>query len=842
MSSIEQALLARAYPRVLAARAHEIRDREASKGCRSEIAPYPVHLEPPYQPIFSLQDVAESKSTSIATPEQRGAGDRMTRMQIWISPQQRCEWNRSELFLKQLSYARHRIALEVLGNRKRIMLQMLCHYDDARVVRTAFLAQFELCALTHLRDDDLLASVPPRAWRDVGFHDYYPPPPYSHLMTRPEELRRSPYTTLFAALAGLPASALGLYQVVFAPVAPAHDWHRNVQTLLDLEYQYKLLCGLTTARHYPQQAPSADLRQMAMDVEVKSHNDKPFFAAALRVAVINGGAQTESLLRSLALIGSVIQHGGRPLSALTSADYRSCLSPAAISSLFMEGLAHRSGFLLNSEELTSLVHIPSTKDTEHHHKTMNTLETLPATEAIAEGTPIGTCAYADELLPVCIPDSQRRKHTHLIGVTGSGKSTVLEAMMLSDIRRGHGTAVLDPHGRLVERLLYLIPDEFVDRVIYIDPGDPDWVPLWNPLQPIPGQDVGRIADDLVRAFKKIVTGWGDRLEYLLRQAFFATLSMPGSTFLEVFNLMRNKTKRSRAFREQILQVVDNEVAREFWLSDFERYGKDDLGPPKNKLSKLLLSGTASLMLSQPESRFTLRDVMEKGQVLLVNLSTIGSQVREVLGCFLLELMRLTAISRNSAEHESLLPFHVYCDEAQMFITDALEDLIAQTRKFNVSLTLAHQYMSQFNTRKTDALSGVGSTIIFQVDRNDAQYLTKDLLGEAEVDDLRRLEVGEAITRIGNHVVRVRTDPPLEIRTGHSRDQIIARSRERYYARVDEVRTTIKTRRERWMVEPSTMGRGVSTNASTERDAGASPPGTGAPVPKPEGGDFDYEVF
>jgi hypothetical protein len=207
------------------------------------------------------------------------------------------------------------------------------------------------------------------------------------------------------------------------------------------------------------------------------------------------------------------------------------------------------------------------------------------------------------------------------------------------------------------------------------------------------------------------------------------------------------------------------------------------------------------MLSQPESRFTFREVMEKGQILLVNLSTIGSQVREILGCFFLELMRLTALGRNSVAAESLLPFHIYCDEAHMFITDALEDLIAQTRKFGVSLMLAHQYMSQFSIRKTDALSGVGSTIIFRVDRNDAQYLTKDLLGEADVDDLRRLEVGQAIARIENHVVRVKTHSPLPIPDNHCRDRIIARSRELYYAPADEVRRAVRSRRERWMIEP-----------------------------------------
>ncbi|GAG38367.1 unnamed protein product, partial [marine sediment metagenome] len=241
-------------------------------------------------------------------------------------------------------------------------------------VRTAFSGEFELCALSDVdADDDLLRSITPRAWAKAAFCDYYPPPPYSHLMTRPEELERSPYTTLFAALANLPKTAIGLYQILFAPVSPRHDWHRNVRTLLDLEYQIKLLGGLTTTQRYPQQAPSGPLHQMAMDVEVKAHNDKPFFAAAVRIAVINGQHRSESLLQSLAVIGSVIQHGGRPLNVLTDDDYRSRLSPEAIRLLFAAGLTHRPGFLVNSEELSSWVHIPPPKETEHHQERMNTL-------------------------------------------------------------------------------------------------------------------------------------------------------------------------------------------------------------------------------------------------------------------------------------------------------------------------------------------------------------------------------------------------------------------------------------------------------------------------------------
>ena len=108
---------------------------------------------------------------------------------------------------------------------------------------------------------------------------------------------------LVAALAQIPFPAVGFYQAVFAPVSPGHDWHQNVRTLLDLEYSIELLSGF---RPFAQQAPSGDLRQMAIDVESKSHNDKPFFAAALRVGLVGGGERAAELLRSLSVVGSLI--------------------------------------------------------------------------------------------------------------------------------------------------------------------------------------------------------------------------------------------------------------------------------------------------------------------------------------------------------------------------------------------------------------------------------------------------------------------------------------------------------------------------------------------------------
>jgi len=125
------------------------------------------------------------------------------------------------------------------------------------------------------------------------------------------------------------------------------------------------------------------------------------------------------------------------------------------------------------------------------------------------------------------------------------------------------------------------------------------------------------------------------------------------------------------------------------------------------------------------------------------------------------------------------------------MTDSLEDLIAETRKYGVSLSLAHQYMSQFGKRKTDAFSSVGSTIIFNVDSRDANYLTKDLQKKVKVEDLVSLDAWEAIGRVGTDIVRFETRPPLKIPSDNYRNRIIDESRKKYCKTIHEVRKSIR---------------------------------------------------
>ena len=537
---------------------------------------------------------------------------------------------------------------------------------------------------------------------------------------------------------------------------------------------------------------------MSWEVENKAHNDKPLYAMACRIGVVNAGSSGKVYLSALCTFTGLFQHGGRPLRYVGEDSYRKMLAPESVKAMFLLGLTHRPGFLVNSCELTGPVHLIALSVVEQYRLPVTGLESLRVENpALQTGTQLGVCNFAGRPEPVCIPLKIRQRHTHLIGRSGTGKTTLQEQIILSDIDQGYGVAVLDPHGDMAERLLCLIPEACVDRTIYLNPGDAQWVPIWNPLKPVPGQDAGRMAEDIVMAIKSFVAsgGWGDRLEYILRNIIISLIGLgQGASFLDISSLLRNTSRENEHLVARILQTVDSEEIRRFWIHDYKRYKKDDLGPPKNKLGKLLSSGTVSLMLSQPESRFDFRTIMDKGMILIINLSQIATKVREVLGSFILSMLHLTALSRSDLPIEDRRQFHIHCDEAHRFMTDALEDLIAETRKYNVSLTLSHQYLSQFDKEKRDAFSTMGTTVIFNVDSSDARYLLKDLRNLVKVEDLLKLEVGQAVARIGTDVVRFETLKPLSPSGENFKDRIISESYRKYYRPVHEVRKWIQDRR------------------------------------------------
>ena len=395
--SIEQALIAQAQPYMVGARLRSIIQQEISKGCRLDISRRTVSLEPRFEPIRTAENSLNTEKEPHWTAEAPTKSEDLIRLQVWISPEHKFDWNHSELFIKQLQAISFRAGFEVAGNCDGIVISFLIHHMDLPIITAAFNGEFEQCELTTMEKGPL-NGLKDKNWGDVLFRDYFPPPPYSHLLTRPPELHVSSLIPLITALSTIEAPAVGIYQALFQPVPPNHNWHRNVEILLDIEYTIKLHSELRSPQKFAQQAPSGDLHHMAFEVENKANNDKAFYAAALRIAVVGGGEKARGLLSSLSTFISLFQHGGRPLGYLTEREYAGILQTAQIRDMFLLGLTYRPGFLVNSLELTGPIHIPSLSANDYRPIPIACLETLPVRNPeLFTGTLIGSCVMQGSL-------------------------------------------------------------------------------------------------------------------------------------------------------------------------------------------------------------------------------------------------------------------------------------------------------------------------------------------------------------------------------------------------------------------------------------------------------------
>jgi hypothetical protein len=793
--SVEEAIILRSRPRIMAGcRAHWIQD-EIQKGCRPEPSPSPVGLEPHFARITAGRPIAggdgESHGGGVAETPIPSAD--LCRLRIWITSTQACDWVRAETFLKQLSQLNRRIVFEIVGNKDGISMGFLVHKEDAPILSVLFRAQYEE---SEIEQDaaPLMCHVHGLGKRQVCFREFFPSPPYSHLLSSFEEFKRSPFVSLIQALSELDPSIVGFYQCLFQPVRAEHDWHGNVQTLLDIEFEIKLQSSPSLAKQSLQQAPSGSLQSMSHDVEVKAHNDRPFYTCVCRVGIAGVDPRLMTELPSVAAFMSGFQHGGKGMQWVSSNDNGFWIPERLFPAMVRKGITYRPGFLVNSRELAGLVHPTVCPQIESRRIEFPLMEKLSVRDlSLTSGTCLGVCHHAGVEQKVCIPDAARVRSTHIIAKPGMGKSTVMLNMISQDLQRGGGLAFFDAHGDTVKSVLASVPPDLYEKCIYFNPADPDWVPLWNPMASDGGEDIYLRTKELIGSFKQVFPDWGDRLELIISFGMIGLMSAAdGGNFHDLYTLTRRDSPEFHVLRARLLPTIEDEVVRQFWMHDFFKdYRRFEIQSPKHKLSKLITSGNASRMFRQYENRIDLDEIMNQGKILLVDLSGVGTEMAQLLGAFMLSLLFTSANRRSQLNKDQRKSFSIYVDEAHLFVgSRGLEDIIVEARKFGVNLCLAHQHLSQFQTRKVDAIASVASTLIGRVNKSDSQFLAEHLQGLVEPKDLIGLEPYEMIGNIDNEVVRFKTAEPPKPQSMASVSQLIEMSRRAYYSHASTFKQAI----------------------------------------------------
>lgn len=439
-----------------------------------------------------------------------------------------------------------------------------------------------------------------------------------------------------------------------------------------------------------------------------------------------------------------------------------------------------------------------------------------------------------------IKTDDRRRHMYLIGKTGMGKSTILENMIVDDIRAGHGVAVVDPHGDLAEKIIEYIPAERIQDVVYFNPSDINFPIAFNIVEQVEPHLRHLVASGLIGVFQKLwADSWGPRLEYILRNAVLAILDFPGSTILGVVRMLSDKN-----YRKRVVANIKDPVVKAFWEREFssyaDKFASEAVSPIQNKVGQFLSSSLMRNIIGQVKSAIDIRDIMDNGKILIMNLSKgrIGEDNSALLGAMMITKIQLAAMSRVDVLEKERRDFYLYIDEFQNFSTDSFANILSEARKYRLNLVLAHQYIEQLSEKVKPAVFGnVGTMVVFRVGAADAEELVKEFTPTFTEEDIVNLPKYEMylklmIDGIASSPFSAKGLPPLtEDEKTNNVDKVISYSRERYASDRESVEEKIMSWHENYN-ENDQAEKPLKKNLATMSVFPASIPAAAPVSPKP----------
>jgi CxxC-x17-CxxC domain-containing protein len=403
-------------------------------------------------------------------------------------------------------------------------------------------------------------------------------------------------------------------------------------------------------------------------------------------------------------------------------------------------------------------------------------------------TVFGQTTFRNGMTKFGIKTDDRRRHMYFIGKTGMGKSTILENMIVQDIRAGRGVAVVDPHGDLAEKIIEYIPNDRINDVIYFNPADMEYPFAFNVVEQVEPHLRHLVASGLIGVFQKLwADSWGPRLEYILRNTILAILDYPGSTLLGVTRMLSDKK-----FRKKVIEKIQDPVVKAFWVNEFssyaDKFASEAVSPIQNKVGQFLSSSLIRNIVGQVKSTINIREVMDNKKILILNLSKgrIGEDNSALLGAMMITKIQLAAMSRVEIPERDRQDFYLYIDEFQNFTTESFANILSEARKYRLNLIMAHQYIEQLGEVVQPAIFGnVGTMIVFRVGAADAEELVKEftpVFTEEDIVNLPKYDfyIKLMIDGIASSPFSGRGLPPLteEEKTDNT-DKVVRVSRERY---------------------------------------------------------------
>ncbi len=513
---------------------------------------------------------------------------------------------------------------------------------------------------------------------------------------------------------------LGIFTIAWEIVKALNEWLLDKMVPKKRQYGYQA--------PVIQQIKSLTPRQIHLQNLVGSKIDQSLYETTIRL-FITGSKKDNILSRKIGIISTLSTFrnpGYQSLKAISSFPIKHRL----ITQYNYLKLKHRLlSFSLNPilsiSEMSSLYHFPfsTTTDTEDLQDVKSLQLPAPLSLKNANGSldiVFATNIHGETITPIGLTKGQRRTHTYITGMTGSGKSTLMLNMIYQDVINGKGIAILDPHGDLVERILGIIPKERIKDVVYINPHDIKHAVSINLLELPEGlsdiekqQEKELIISNIISIFRKLYPDtMGYRMENVLRNALFTVFELESPTFL-----MLNKLLTDPILRKKAKDKLKDEVVIDYWKNVFEKLNQtqknDVTGPITNKLGEFMTSITIREIINKEKSTINFEDIMNSGKILICNLSMgkTGEDLQAFLGGLIIAKIQLAALKRVTIPEDERKDFYLYIDEFQHFATSAFAQIFSEARKYHLDTILAHQSTSQIDDNLLETIIGNSGTII-----------------------------------------------------------------------------------------------------------------------------------
>ena len=416
--------------------------------------------------------------------------------------------------------------------------------------------------------------------------------------------------------------------------------------------------------------------------------------------------------------------------------------------------------VLSSEELASIYHFPNTKYNQVPGiKWQNFKIAKAPIDVPKKGLYLGKNIYRGQSTPIYIEREDRFRHFYVIGQTGTGKSSIFQTMIRQDLKNGDGLCVIDPHGSLIEDLIPFVPKERVDDVIIFDPADLERPMGLNLLEAETEEEKDMLALDAMNIMIKMFDEetFGPRIQDYFRNGVLTLMANPnGGAITDIVRLFTDD-----AFQKTQVKHVTNPVVKAFWTKQMAKTGareKQEMIPYfASKFGAFVTNAMMRNIIGQTKSSFNFSQVMTDQKILFMNLSkgATGDINSKLLGLIIVAKIQMAALQRQKITKEERKDFFLYIDEFQNYVTDSIESILSEARKYRLSLNLAHQYISQIDTsgqkkgvNLKDAVFGnIGTMMCYKIGTDDAEIMAKTMAPVFSDQDLINIDAFKSAIRL-----------------------------------------------------------------------------------------------